>query len=327
MHIAFYSPGWPFESATSGIVTYVHWVRSELQRMGHRVSLITATQERDEADRIYGIDAGILRRIVRRLRLKLRIDQDLVFTVGSRIAEEAARIHRRDPIDVLEMEESFGWAAAVISLNRFPLVVKLHGPAFLTIPQDEADAHSEFVRRRIAAEGVGLSAARVITAPSQCTLESAITRYSLKPAIRTKVVNPLALTPGASLWSASASRRDRVLFVGRFDKAKGADRVLLGFRELLAHRPQIQLDFVGPDMGIRADNKRLCISRTTFGRCFQPLMPARSTSSEGSLKRPYRTCDATLPSPSSRRVGKHKGIQRWRRCCRAVRLSAPTPPV
>src|SRR5512132_2267137 len=107
MHIALYSPGWPFESATSGIVTYVHWVRSDLQRMGHRVSLITATQQRDEADRIYGIDSGVLRRLVRRLRLKLGIDRDLVFTVGSRIAQEAVRIHRRDPIDVLEMEESF----------------------------------------------------------------------------------------------------------------------------------------------------------------------------------------------------------------------------
>jgi glycosyltransferase involved in cell wall biosynthesis len=252
-----YSPGWPFESATSGIVTYVHWVRSELQRMGHRVSLITATQQRDAADRIYGIDSGVLRRLVRRLRLKLGIDRDLVFTVGSRIAQEAVRIHRRDPIDVLEMEESFGWAAAVISLNRFPLVVKLHGPAFLTIPQDEADAQAEFVRRRIAAEGAGLAAARVITAPSQCTLESTIARYALEPAIRTKVVNPLALDPGARLWSAPASRRDTILFVGRFDKAKGADRVLLGFKELLAHRPGMRLDFVGPDMGMRADDGAL----------------------------------------------------------------------
>ena len=257
MHVALYSPGWPFENATSGIVTYVHWVRTELQRMGHRVSLITATRQRDEAERIYGIDSGLLRRMVRRLRLKLGIDRDLVFTVGSRIAEEAVRIHRRDPIDVLEMEESFGWAADVISRNRFPLVVKLHGPAFLTIPQDEADSQAGFVRRRIAAEGAGLAAARVITAPSQCTLESAIARYALEPAIRTKVVNPLALDPGARLWSAHASRRDTILFVGRFDKAKGADRVLLGFRELLAQRPELRLDFVGPDMGIRAENGTL----------------------------------------------------------------------
>jgi len=255
MHVVLYSPSWPIESATSGIVTYVHWVRRELQRLGHQVSVITANEERDEASGIYGIDHGVWRRLIRRLRLKLGLDRDLVFEVGTMIADEAERIHRRSPIDVLEMEESFGWHARVIARRRFPTVVKLHGPAFLTIPEEEAAA--EFVQRRIEAEGRGLATARAITAPSQCTLDNTLVKYGLEPAIGDKVVNPLGLDSATALWSSGSSRRDTILFVGRFDKTKGADRVLLGFRDLLRQRAEVTLTFVGPDVGIRDEDGRL----------------------------------------------------------------------
>ena len=254
MHVAFYSGGWPPEIATSGIATYTEEMRDELHRLGHRVTLITATTQRDDGNRVYGIDASRWGRFVRRVRLKLAADRDDVYSVGSHIAEQAARIHCRDPIDVLEMEESFGWAAEVISARRFAVVVKLHGPAFLTMP--EADRDTEAMQRRIHREGAGLASARVITAPSQCTLEKTFASYALDPPISAKVVNPIS-PAGLDLWTAHSSSRDTILFVGRFDETKGADRVLLAFKAILSQRHDLRLTFVGPDVGIRVDGDRL----------------------------------------------------------------------
>jgi len=158
-------------------------------------------------------------------------------------------IHKKHPIDVIEMEESFGWCGDVARLMPVPVVVKLHGPAFLSLIEEEL--HSTQATERIEAEGAALSRIQFLISPSRSTLEQTVERYALTPVLTRHISNPLELAPGAPVWRLDDCDRSMLLFVGRFDKRKGADVVLEAFARLLSRRPHLKLFFVGPDSGIR----------------------------------------------------------------------------
>ena len=247
MHVVLFAPSWPLSGNPNGIVTYVHWMRIELRRQGHKVSVLTGRSDVKE-EGIREVRSS-LRQRTRRWIDKRRGAADLdVFAWGDVLAEDILRLHRQTPIDVLEMEESFGWAGDVRRRTALPVVVKLHGPAFLSLVEEELD--SDFGRLKIEREGAALREARCITSPSRGTLEETILRYDLRPVIARHVVNPLSLPLTAPIWSLDTCRRDTILFVGRFDKSKGGDRVLLAFKRLLDDKPNLKLIFVGPDNGL-----------------------------------------------------------------------------
>jgi glycosyltransferase involved in cell wall biosynthesis len=129
-----------------------------------------------------------------------------------------------------------------------PLVVKLHGPAFLSYVG--AELKTPFARKRIELEGEALSRAATILSPCQTTLSQTLERYALSPQLARHVVNPLVVDETTPLWTLDACDRNTILFVGRFDLRKGADIVLNAFLLLLKERPQLKLIFVGPDLGL-----------------------------------------------------------------------------
>ena len=171
-----------------------------------------------------------------------------VFEFAELIAEEVLRVHRRHPIDVIEMEESFGWFEYVRRKTSLPLLVKLHGPAFLSMVAEELD--SPFGREKVEREGKALRFASAIASPSQTTLTQTIERYQLAPRDQWLIVNPVTLGSDAPVWSLDTCDRDTVLFVGRFDLRKGADVLLQAFLALLRCCPASRLIFVGPDHGV-----------------------------------------------------------------------------
>lgn len=253
MHIALFTPAWPLETYPNGIVTYVHWMREGLRSRGHKVSVFAGSLDAsDKTPLVYPVDSTLVERTLQRAKSFLGSGGDPLFAAGGQIAAAIARHHSDDPIDVLEMEESFGWAASMIDRRLFPVVVKLHGPAFLSLVEE--DLESDFAVQKIRAEGVGLEKARVIISPSLCTLEDTLNRYALKPFLSQHVVNPLTLRPGTDLWSESSAGSMTILFVGRFDKRKGGDRVLQSFKKVLERHPEARLVFVGPDRGLTTAN-------------------------------------------------------------------------
>jgi glycosyltransferase involved in cell wall biosynthesis len=252
MHIALLSPGWPLEKHQNGIVTYVHWMKREFEARGHRVSVFTGNvAPTDLAAGVYSVRAppltlwGRARRRLRKLRPSRRYE---VFDISQAIAAAIAAVHRRDPIDVVEMEESFGWFADVARRTAIPLVVKLHGPAFLSMVEHEPD--TPFGREKILREGRALRCATTITSPSQATLTQTVEHYQLRPAILRVVENPVAMAADTPLWQLAECDRERILFVGRFDLRKGADILLKAFASLLTSRPGLRLVFAGPDRGL-----------------------------------------------------------------------------
>jgi glycosyltransferase involved in cell wall biosynthesis len=251
MHIAYWSPAWPLEKFQNGIITYVHWMKSELERRGHKVSVFTDGEDLSANDPdIHYVRRRFRDRALRRVSRIWQLPEFNVFDYSAAIASAISATHRGDPIDIIEMEESFGWFADIGRRTSLPLVVKLHGPAFLTMPTSERD--TPFGREKIAREERALRLATAIISPSVSTLTKTVERYRLKPKEVRQIVNPIGVDIKLPLWSLDKCEHNTILYVGRFDKIKGADILLDAFALILKSRPASRLVFVGPDFGMPA---------------------------------------------------------------------------
>jgi glycosyltransferase involved in cell wall biosynthesis len=227
-------------------------MKRELEHQGHQVSVFTG--DLDPSSREAGVYhvrsarptiwGGILRRLLRPWRPK----GSEVFDFARVISAEILRVHQRARIDVIDMEESFGWFADVRVLTSIPVLVKLHGPAFLSLVENELN--TPFAREKIQREGRALRLATTIIAPCESTLRQTVERYRLTPRTTRKIVNPLAMDTDVPQWRLDRCDRNTILFVGRFDLRKGADIVLKAFLSVVKRRPELKLIFVGPDRGL-----------------------------------------------------------------------------
>lgn len=255
MHVGLYSPVWPPGAEANGIVTYVRIVRDELLRQGHRVSLFSGRCEPDDSERIYRVGGSRQAPLWATLRRRMGLARHAAYDFGCDIADAVLKVHSVDPLDVFEMEESFGWCADVARRLRLPLVVKLHGPAFLTLIDPERDTRER--RQRVAAEGRALRAAALIVAPSRSTMADTAAQYALDGAGLVSIPNPMAPVADALLWRLARREPEQILFVGRFDYRKGGDAAVQAFARLAAARPYLQLTFVGPDDGLSLKDGRV----------------------------------------------------------------------
>ena len=247
MHVGLVSPAWPPGLTPNGIVTCVDVLQRELLAQGHRVSIFALRSDGQARSGVHLVEPGPTDRL-RSRALRFAGRRSTVFDTGRTIASTIRRVHALEPIDVVEMEESFGWAADVAAGTRLPVVVKLHGPAFVTMVEEELQ--TAFGAEKVRREGLALERSPVIIAPSQCTLRETVARYRLQPRVAERVVNPLAAAADLPLWDPATCDHRTLLFVGRFDKTKGADVLLLAFQRLLVDHPDLKLVFVGPDGGL-----------------------------------------------------------------------------
>jgi len=254
MHVALFSPAWPLRLFPNGVVTYVHSMAEELERQGHRVTVF-ASEVGEEGPGVHRLDGSLRFRALRWWRARRDPAYHAALDWGIGCAADVLSVHRRTPIDVVEMEESFGWFADVARLTRIPTVVKLHGPAFMSLVG--AELETAFARARIEREGRGLACSPVITSPARRTLDDTVAYYRLSPRVARHVVNPLSLPADAPLWRMDACEPRTLLFVGRFDERKGGDLVLRSFARLLEEDPALKLIFVGPDAGVSGENGEL----------------------------------------------------------------------
>jgi glycosyltransferase involved in cell wall biosynthesis len=249
LHIALWSPAWPLAQYQNGIITYVHCMRLALEALGHRVSIFTGEEGAGVSDRdVHLARHRLWKPVARLLTPKKPSRGEGVYEFSRLIASALLRVHRKNPIDVVEMEESFGWNADVAQRTGIPVVVRLHGPSFLTFVEEELT--TDFAKRRIEREGEALRQAQMIVSPSRKALLQTIERYQLSSPEMHCIVNPLTMDKDTPLWRLGDCDRESILFVGRFDLLKGADVVLQAFLAVLRRRPQLRLMFVGPDRGL-----------------------------------------------------------------------------
>ncbi len=248
MHIALISPAWPL-GFPNGVVTYVHHLRAGLQALGHRVSVLAFLgAEGSSDDGTYPLLLDWRTRLGHAIARVSRRPVDASARTAQIVIDSVMRLHQRDPIDVVEMEESYGWFDSIQQRLSMPVVVKLHGPAFLSLVEEELAMFGSDIK--MAAERHALQRARFVTAPSRDTLDRTRDDCGQPPDWGRVIPNPIVVAADTPLWSRKRADPDTLLFVGRFDKRKGGDIAIRAFGRLLEQRPKLKLVFVGPDIGI-----------------------------------------------------------------------------
>ncbi len=256
MHIALYSPNWPPAGAANGIVSYVSTVRDHLIGKGHKVTILSEGRlyPSDGADPVVlapleGL--GVLDQIRQRIFRRLDAYHGGLPGVGNWLAAQINAAHRLDPIDILEMEESFGWSDTVRRLTGIPVVTRLHGPCFLKPAKLRTARERLQDLQRCKTEGRAVRSTLTLTAPTRAMMKMTCENYRRTPKAQDAVIpNPIQIAKEERRWSLENSERDHILMVGRFDHAKGADTMLLAFDRVLRTHPNARLTLVGPIPGI-----------------------------------------------------------------------------
>ena len=250
MKVALLVPSWPPGFAPNGIVTYASHLVPALRRLGHEVFVLTTP--RDDCSDPYALD---LRKhapaptIWSRVGYRLLPDYAIYKEASARLTSAAKHLVAEHGVEVLEVEESFGWSFETSRLDVLPVVVRLHGPWFLHA--HFTDSSSSASTRRQNREGRALQAGAYVTSPSDNMLEAVKSQYGFSLPVSRAIPNPLAAAAPADCWSLATCNTDTLLFVGRFDALKGGDLVLRVFAELASSYPKLRLIFVGPDRGIK----------------------------------------------------------------------------
>lgn len=253
--IAFVSPGWPATHTHNGIVTYVSNLCTGLDALGIENRILSAAR----APSSEGNDAGV-RRLAEyaapssferfAMRVGRRISARMTQQHGREreLVRGVSRLAREWPFDLVEVEDSFGYAN---SLNEASVrtIVRLHGPWFLNaealgMPRDEDFAFRDERERR------GICGAFGVSSPSYDVLARVRVHYQVDLPDAEVIPNPCPRVPETARFRLAHSDRNQILFVGRFDRHKGGDIALEAFVHVARKVPDVRLTFVGPDRGL-----------------------------------------------------------------------------
>lgn len=262
LSIGLASPSWPASAAPNGIITYVSSLDALLRGQGHQVSILSLMPAADRSDsRVYdAAEAQLTRSPPRRLSdaiaYRLAPDRAVHAMRGRAVAATARRMLAERRLDVFEMEETFGTAAWVQRALPIPVCVRLHGPWILTGRADAGRLGRAF-HARVRAEGIALGSAAAVSAPARDVLERVRAHYQLPLEDAEVIPNPLLPPPASQRWTLEGCDRSRILFVGRFDRLKGADLLIDAFGPVLRRFPAARLTLVGPDGQLAGAGGRL----------------------------------------------------------------------
>jgi glycosyltransferase involved in cell wall biosynthesis len=255
LSVAYYSPSWPPGTESNGVVTYVGTITQGMQRMGNVATVMTHQVARDAPpDGIYHLGAGGERltlpgRLLDRLEFRVRPARAFDRTTCRSIVAATRRAIDERGVQLLEMEESFGWPYRLRKKLPIPIIVRLHGPWFLNGPAD-GKPDDAILRQRVRQEGLAIRAADGITAPSRDVLERTRSHYGLDLEGAEVIPNPVPDIPVSERWIPASSESREILFIGRFDLHKGGDTIIDAFAGVAGRIPRARLRFVGQDRGI-----------------------------------------------------------------------------
>src|SRR5260370_382038 len=222
MKIALFVPSWPPGVAANGIVTYVSHLVPALRRLGHEVFVLTPSNSLEDDDP-YTIDLRSFSSapsVWDRAMWRLAPANANFNTVSSAIACAIRNLVEKHKLDVFEIEESFGWSFAISRLNLLPVVVRLHGPWFMTGRFGDPGDMNPINRHRQKLEGRGIQDSQFVTSNCMETLQSIKKYYDLN-LTRTRVVRtPIKPAAAAKTWNVTTCNKDTLLFIVKREKLK-----------------------------------------------------------------------------------------------------------
>jgi glycosyltransferase involved in cell wall biosynthesis len=252
LRVAYVSPAWPPGRVQNGVATYVGHLRDALAALGVPSAVITREAGNGAEATVEPMDErggrAFARRVMAAWLRRCAPQRVLPVMAALGIRDAARRLAARFPFGVLEMEESFGTAAGVIGRIAAPVVVRLHGPWFLTGAASGVPDDATF-RARVARERRAIVRAAAVTAPSHALLRAVREHYG-EPLPHGEVVpNPGPPLPAAPMWQPHRDR-PRLVHIGRFERLKGSDVAIAAFAQLARELPDLRLQLIGPDRGM-----------------------------------------------------------------------------
>ncbi len=244
MKLGLVTPGWPGHNTPNGIATSVYHLAMGLQAIGHEPVIITITKDgpQPEGIPVFSLQPrswSILQKIRHRFGA-LDIQQEVF---GQRLADAVDKAAIEHDLDAVIVEETHGWANAIIAAQTVPVVVFLHGPWILHQAL-QSDGNDKRDRNRLAKEAKLFAAGTALISPAQQVLEAVEQAVDVSHMPRKVIRNSYPVRKSVS------ARERQILFVGRYDRHKGGDTVIKAFEHLAARRADVTLTFAGPDSGV-----------------------------------------------------------------------------
>ncbi len=247
------TPAWPAGQIPNGIATYAGHIVPALREKGVDVFVVTSIDGSDGVDSRVSVPRALAEPVPQRALRRL-YGVFNPYAVAERrnaltIVREIDRVRRERGIDLIEMEESFGWCEWVASECRVPVVARLHGPWFLNGAM-VADPRTRSFRRRVRREGQAIGRVAGVSAPSRDVLERTRRHYGMPLADAVVIPNPVPAVGETERWDSAKCESATLLFVGRFDRHKGGDVAIEAFARIRRAEPSARLLFAGPDSGV-----------------------------------------------------------------------------
>jgi glycosyltransferase involved in cell wall biosynthesis len=251
VRIVYYVHAWPPDKTPNGVGSAVAALLPAMRAAGHAVEILSFTGGAADVppSGAWHVEAERWRAAAHPARkLRDRLFRDLSFydSTPASIAARVCSVPALKNADIFEMEETFGWCRTIAERIAPLTVVRLHGPYFLTGAAARDGTFTTGDRSRIRREGAAIAGAAAVTAPSRFVLDAVRQRYELPLADAAVIPNAVRPVDDAALWRLEAADRDEILFVGRFDRIKGADTLLRAFAVLAQKHPRLKLTFAGP---------------------------------------------------------------------------------
>jgi glycosyltransferase involved in cell wall biosynthesis len=255
LSVALVSPGWPARLMANGIVSYTATIAGALTELGVNCQVLTSRPMSDDVEPFVHVIHPKENRLLSKIMWRLSPQGWPNRQFCSALAGKLRRLRDRAGTNLLEIEESYGWARLLSGQVGMPIVVRLHGPWFLNGVANGTRQDAAFVQRD-RWERAGIEAASAISAPSQHVLDETRKHFGLPLEAAEVIANPVEPVAAENRWKLEECDRNRIAFVGRFDRHKGGDLALDAFALTAKHFPEARLDFIGPDRGCVDDSGR-----------------------------------------------------------------------
>lgn len=251
MNIVIMTPCWPQTGKPNGIATYYASIVPALRSLGHNVFIMTANGNFDDKY-VYKLSfqPSIIEKINLNITEKFNNGYQTYYLGAKAIINTLKEIMKEHDIDIVQIEDSFGWHFLVQKSFNFPVVMRLHGPHFLN---NFEKSLSKLSKNRLKREERAFLAAKFVTSPSKNVMQLTKEKYQ-KTWDREGVIPNITNIIDESLrWKLKKAKRYQLLFVGRFDNHKGADILIDSIEKVYKQFPEVKLIFIGPDRGLIRD--------------------------------------------------------------------------
>lgn len=266
LRVGYFSPGWPLSSYPNGIVAYIQNIVKGLENLAHPIILTDHFDGYVSNEEVVDItkfefQRSLTQKVIDKILGKLESPYIHKLIYKNFITHHAGRLSRAIEqsavnLDILEIEESYGVASALVKTSTVPVVARLHGPHFTMGSIMKYEGCWDY-KLRIFYEGEAIRNSHGVTSPSLDVLEKVRDYYNLELPFARVIPNPINPVANEDRWQYTFSKSPAILFVGRFDAHKGGDLMLQAFRIIAQHNKEITLNFVGPDRGLLCYGKSL----------------------------------------------------------------------